>query len=127
MGSIHIESDIGTFVLHADDPPYSKYLIFRPDHAEVAAQFDARRRAGEDIDFEEERRRTFRFAELGLALDDYGFFADLYLDRSIVREDEVDDIVAGVCALLEQIDVGPDGGDLGVYWMEEITNYSFMP
>jgi hypothetical protein len=32
---------------------------------------------------------------------------------------------AGVCDILEQIDIGPDGGNLDVFWMEEIANYSF--
>jgi hypothetical protein len=126
-GPIIFESAIGDLVLHTDTPPYMRFLIFRSDYDEVEAEFDARRKAGEEIDFQEEWRAKARFAELNLALSDEGFYADLYLDRSIVQEDEVEDIIAGVCDLLEQIELGPDGGDLGVYWMDEIANYSFSP
>lgn len=125
--AIYVNSPVGTFVLHTDTPQYSKYLLFRPDHAETVAEFDARRAAGEQVDFQEEWRRTARFAELNLATDETGFLAELCLDRDIVHEDEVEDMIEGVCSILEQIDIGPDGGDLSVYWMEEIANYSFTP
>ncbi|MDY7078344.1 MAG: hypothetical protein SXV54_15615 [Chloroflexota bacterium] len=108
--TVYVESSVGTFVLHTDVPQYSKYLLFRPDHAETVTEFKARREAGEQIDFQEEWRRTARFAELNLATDEDGFLAELYLDRDNVHEDEVEEIVAGVCDILVRIDVGPNGG-----------------
>lgn len=126
-GPIIFESSIGDLVLHTDMPPYMRFLIFRPDYDDVVTEYDARGKAGEEIDFQEEWQAKARFAELNLALSDEGFYADLYLDRSIVQEDEVENIIAGICNLLEQIELGPHGGDLGVYWMDEIANYSFSP
>lgn len=124
---IHVETDIGIFVLHTDTPQYSEYIVFRPDHEETAAAVEARKEAGEEISFEEEWRLVARFAELKLAVDDDCFLAELYLDRNSVREEEVQDIIDGTRALLEEIDVGPDGGDFTAYWMEEIVSYSFSP
>ncbi len=126
--SIAFDTSIGTFVYHTDDPPHSQYYLFRPDHHQTLEDITRRQRAGEELDYEEVWRRIARFGVLMLAVyPDGGFTADLYLDRDIVEEDEVETIVQGTCEFLEQIPLGTDGGSLSVFWMEEIAEYSFNP
>jgi hypothetical protein len=123
--AIVFETSIGSFVCHKDDTPYVPYRIFRPDHDQVLEEIMERKRAGEEINYEEWWRRITRFGVLMLAVDEDGFSADLYLDRKLVKEEEVETLIQGTFELLDQIPLGPDGGSFSVYWMEEIADYSF--
>lgn len=123
--AIAFKTSIGQFVYYPDAPPYAQYYIFRPDHDQALEEIVERERAGEELDFEALWRHIGRFGVLMLAVDEEGFTADLYLDRSLVDEEEVEALVQGTSELLGQIPLGPDGGSLSVYWMEEIAEYSF--
>ena len=123
--AIVFETSIGSFVCHEDDPPYVEYRIFRPDHDQVLEEIMERKRAGEELDYEEVWQRIVRFGVLMLAADEYGVTAELYLDRKLVKEEEVETLTQGTFELLDQIPLGPDGGSFSVYWMEEIADYSF--
>lgn len=123
---VALETPIGSFVTHEGHPPFVRYYIFRPDYDQAAEEFLEKQRAGDQVDYEEAWRRLRRFGELMLAIDDYGFTADLYLDRKVVGKDEVETMIEGACELLKQIPPGPEGGVLTVHWMEELASYSFV-
>jgi hypothetical protein len=122
---VAIETSIGHFVCYEDDTPYTQYFIFRPDHDRMLAEIRERRHAGEEISLESWQRIS-RFGVLMLALDELGFTADLYLDRRLVRAEEVETLIQGTLELLERIPLRRDGGSLCVYWMEEIAEYTMV-
>jgi hypothetical protein len=123
--AIVFETSIGSFVRHEGETPYVQYRVFRPDHDQVIEEITERKRAGEKLTYEESWQRITRFGVLMLAADEYGVTAELYLDRKLVKEDEVETLSQGTFELLDQIPLGPDGGSFSVYWMEEIADYSF--
>ena len=123
--TIAFETSIGSFVRCKDETPYIPYRIFRPDHDQVIEEIMERKQAGEEVNYEEVWQRITRFGVLMLAADEYGVTAELYLDRKLVKEEEVETLTQGTFELLDQIPLGPDGGSFSVYWMEEITDYSF--
>jgi hypothetical protein len=123
--AVVFETSIGSFVCYEDDTPYVQYHIFRPDHDQVLEEITERKRAGEKLTYEESWQRITRFGVLMVAADEYGVTAELYLDRKLVKEEEVETLTQGTFELLDQIPLGPDGGSFSVYWMDEITDYSF--
>ena len=123
--TLAFETSIGSFVRSEDETPYVPYRIFRPDHDQVLEEIMERKRAGEEINYEEWWRRITRFGVLMLAVDEDGFSANLYLDRKLVKEEEVETLIQGTFELLNQIPLGPEGGAFSAYWMEEIADYSF--
>jgi hypothetical protein len=123
--AVVFETSIGSFVCQEGETPYVQYRIFRPDHDQVLEEITERKQAGEKLTYEESWLRITRFGVLMLAADEYGVSAELYLDRKLVKEEEVETLVQGTFELLDQIPLGPDGGAFSVYWMEEITDYSF--
>ena len=123
--AISFKTSIGSFVCHEDDTPYVQYRIFRPDHDQVLEEITERKQAGEKLTYEESWQRIARFGVLMLAVDEYGVTAELYLDRKMVKEEEVETLIQGTFELLDQIPLGPDGRSFSVYWMEEITDHSF--
>lgn len=120
-----LETPIGDFVSYPDDAPYIQFLLFRPDHEQEVAEVEARRAAGERVDPAEAFRRTRNYGTLMVSVDERGFVADLYLDREIVDSAEVETLVDGVADFMEKLPLGPEGGSLGVHWVEEIAYYSF--
>jgi hypothetical protein len=123
--AVVFETSIGSFVCYEDNTPYVQYNIFRPDHDQVLEEITERKRAGEKLTYEESWQRITRFGVLMVAADEYGVTAELYLDRKLVKEEEVETLTQGTFELLDQIPLGPDGGSFSVYWMDEIADYSF--
>lgn len=122
--AIAIETSIGRFVYHEGEPPSVQYYLFRPGGQQALAEITEAVRAGKEVSAED-WRRIQRIAVLMLAADRYGFSADLYLDRQQVEEDQVETLIGGTSEFLSLIPSGPEGGSLGVFWMEEIGVYGF--
>ncbi|MBN1579456.1 MAG: hypothetical protein JXA89_02045 [Anaerolineae bacterium] len=122
---IVLETEIAEFVLHPDDQPALKYRLFYPDGDRSFAPKSGG--DGPEIDQREQQRRRRRFGELWLAYEESGFTADLYLDRDLVSEDKVGRLCEGVYDFLNRLSIGPEGGSLAVYWMQEIALYDFPP
>ena len=118
-----LQTPIGNFVRHESRPPYVEYYLFRPDHDDLLRRIIEKKRAGEELDWEETRRLK-RFGLLMLAIDDKGFNARLFLDRTLVDESELETLAAETYNLLDQIPSGSEGGVLSVHWMENIGDYS---
>jgi hypothetical protein len=121
---VQFQTPIGSFVCYDASLPFVKYYLFRPDYHQRQEQVDARERAGEQVSWEE-RRRLRRYGELLLAVDKNGFAADLFLDRELVDDAEVETLIQGVCDVLNTIKLGSDGGAFSVYWMADIAVYNF--
>ncbi len=120
-----LQTPIGDFVRHESRPPYVEYYLFRPDHDDLLRQIIDKKRAGEERDGEETRRLN-RFGLLMLAIDDKGFNARLFLDRTLVDASELETLTEETYNLLHQIPSGPEGGVLSVHWMENIGDYSIL-
>jgi hypothetical protein len=120
-------TSIGDFVRHEGEAHYARYRLFRPDHGQVLAELRALEEAGEEIDYSAWWPRITRIGELMLAVDEDGFTADLYLDRELVQEEEVEALIDGTLAFLEDVPMGASGGAFGVCWMQEIADYSVNP
>ncbi len=121
---ISFATSIGDFVGYPGEP-YLEFLLFRPGHEETMRELRARKEAGETFEAGEYWQRVRNYGVLMLALHKEGFTAELYLDRSLVDPNEVDEIVDVTGTLLEQIALGTEGGCLTVAWTEEIATYDF--
>jgi len=122
---ITLETPACHFVYYEDHPPFVRYFLFHPGHARALEEFFMSDSDGEKLNQQEAWRRIRRFGELMLAIDEYGFTADLYLDQRVVRQDEVEPLVQETRGFLEQVHPGPEGGVLTVHWTKEIASYSF--
>lgn len=120
-----LQTPIGDFVRHEGRPPYVEYYLFRPNRDPLWAKLIKKRRAGEELNWEEIRPLR-RFGLLMLAIDEKGFNARLFLDRTMVDESELETLTEETYNLLDQIPSGPEGGVLSVHWMEDIGDYSLF-
>lgn len=120
-----LETPACRFVYYEDQPPFVRYLLFHPDHESalraIFAPLDG------DPDYQTVWQLLRRFGELLLAIDEYGFTADLYLDRQVIQEDQADALIQETRNFLNQIHPGPEGGVLTVHWTKEFASYSFGP
>ncbi len=120
-----LETPVCHFAYYEEHPPFVRYFLFHPDHFRALQEIFGGSPEGEELGLQEAWRRVRRFGELMLAIDEYGFTADLYLDQRVVQQDEVEPLVDETRAFLAQIHPGPEGGVLTVHWMKEIASYSF--
>jgi hypothetical protein len=115
-------TDAVDFVFYTGTPPYLQFYLFRPDQHEAVDRLEAMLEAGatgDDIPWE----TIERIGILMFSADEEGFSANLYLVKGQVAEDEVDTLVDAVDEMLGELPLGPEGGVLVVYWMEEIAVY----
>lgn len=121
-----LRTPIGDFVRPEGQPPFVEYYLFRSDHDQLLMECIERRRAGEEVDLEETYRRLRRYGLLMVAIDEQGFEARLFLDRTLVEKSELETLIEETHHLLGQIPSGPEGGVLSVHWMEDIGDYSVL-
>ena len=119
-------TDVVDFVFYADMPPYAQFYLFRPEQQDALDRLEAMLDAGAGPD-ELPWETVERIGVLMLSVGDEGFSADLYLVKGQVAEDEVEGLVDAVDEMVAELSVGPGGGLLAVYWMEEIAVYDLGP
>lgn len=125
LESTILETPVCHFVYYEDHPPFVRYFLFHPDHFRALQEIFGDSPESPGLGQEEAWRRVRRFGELMLAIDEFGFTADLYLDQRVVQQDEVEPLIVETRNFLLQIHPGPEGGVLIVYWMKEIASHSF--
>lgn len=118
-----IVTDAGTFVFDDTLSPSLTYFLFRHDHQEVSETIEQCMLVGEPLDAETMEALQY-IAELRLSDGWDMLMADLFIDRDLVDDEEVHGIVEGALVLLDDIESGPEGTTLTVYWMQEIGVYS---
>jgi hypothetical protein len=118
-----IVTDAGTFVFDDTLSPSISYFLFRPNHDEVSDNFEQCMLAGEPLDYETLEALHY-IAELRLSDGWQTLMADLFIDRDLVADEEVQNIVESALVLLDDIEPGPEGTALTVYWMQEIGVYT---
>jgi hypothetical protein len=104
------------FVVYTQAPPYVRFYLFRSEGGtglDVAAHNG---HSGEDVDSRGDERIGILMLSAGME----GFEGDLYLDRKLVAEEEIEDLVDATAELLAELDDLEVGGLLAVHWMEEI-------
>lgn len=116
-------TDAGTFVFDDTLSPSISYFLFRPDHDEVSEAFEQNILAGEPLDVDTMQALHY-IAELRLSDGWQTLMADLYIDRDLVDDYEVHEIVESALVLLDDIEPGPEGTSLTVYWVQEIGVFS---
>ena len=117
-----IVTDNGTFVFDDTLSPSISYFLFRPNHDEVSEAFEQSMLAGEPIDYGALEDLHY-IAELRLSDGWKTLMADLFVDRDLVEDEEIQGIVESALVLLDDIEPGPDGTTLTVFWMQEIGVY----
>jgi hypothetical protein len=117
-----IVTDVGTFVFDDALSPSISYFLFRPNHDEISEVFEQSLLAGEPIDYVALDDLHY-IAELRLSDGWKTLMADLFIDRDLVEDSEVQDIVESTLVLLDDIEPGPEGTTLTVFWMQEIGVY----
>jgi hypothetical protein len=117
-----IVTDAGTFVFDDTLSPSISYFLFRPNHDEMSEAFEQSMLAGEPIDVGALEDLHY-IAELKLSDGWKTLMADLFIDRDLVDDEEVQDIVESALVLLDDIEPGPEGTTLTVFWMQEIGVY----
>ncbi len=120
---MEIVTDAGTFIFDETLSPSISYFLFRPDHKEISETFEQNVLQGEPLG-PEMMEALHYIAELRLSDGWDTLMADLFIDRDLVDDEEVQGIVEGALVLLDDIEPGPEGTTLTVYWMQEIGVYS---
>jgi hypothetical protein len=115
-------TDVVDFVFYSEMPPYVQFYLFRPDHHKAVDRLEDMLDAGVGSD-ELPWETVERIGVLMLSAEGEGFVADLYLVKGQVVEDEVEGLVDAVDEMLAELPLGPEGGLLSVYWMEEVAVY----
>jgi hypothetical protein len=123
---VALDTSIGKFVFYPDEPPFAQFYFFRPEQEQVLIELAEKLQAGEQVD-ETMLESLEAAAMLMLAAAPSGFNGHLLLKQNTVGEDEVETMVDGTSELLAQLPIGPGGGTLTVYWVEEIAIYEFEP
>jgi hypothetical protein len=104
------------FVVYSHTPPYAKFYLFRPEGGVGLGTAAHNGHPAEDDDALADER----IGILMLSSGGEGFEGDLYLDRKLVAEEEVEELVEATAELLTLLDDTEEGGLLAVHWMEEI-------
>lgn len=117
-----VVTDAGTFIFDDMLSPSISYFLFRPGHEEFSEVLEQNMLAGDPLNYESLAALHY-IAELRLSDGWETLVADLYIDRDLVEDDEVQDIVESAMVLLDEIEPGPEGTTLTVFWMQEIGAY----
>ncbi len=120
---MEIVTDAGTFIFDDALSPSISYFLFRPDHDAVSETFEQCVLSGEPLDMATIEALHY-IAELRLSDGWETLMADLFIDRDLVDDGEVQGIVESALVLLDDIEPGPEGTTLTVYWMQEIGVYA---
>jgi hypothetical protein len=121
---VAIATSVGRFVYYPDEAPFAQFYLFRPYQERFLLELAEKLEAGEEIDATM-LEPLEAAAMLMLSITPAGFYGHLFLKRKTVGEDEVEAMVDGTSELLDQLQVGLEGGTLSVYWVEEIALYEF--